>query len=485
MDSTQHTRTETEETDVVVVGAGLAGLTAALQLQRSGHRVRVLEASRRVGGRVLGARIGDNQMIELGGQFVGPTQHHILGVIDTLGLATYPTHTAGDHIYFRHGTRTRYDAAGGPIPPESERAVGQLLAAIEELQAMAAEVSPDRPWEAPHADEWDRQTFQEWIDRFVDEPAARLVIEYVVRGTNTCEPAQVSLLHMASYVAAAGDDEIPGSILRVVVTADGASMYRIEGGSQRIPPLLADQLGDAVSLSTPVRHIAQDGRGVTVRAGARTIRARRVIVAIPPVMAADIAFHPPLPDKRRQLGQRLLRGAQIKANVVYDRPFWREEGLSGYVLSDSGPVQNVWDNTPAAGNPGVLLCFLKADAARDLDHDSDEAVEKAIVDNLTSYFGEQAAQPRQIVLKRWHTEPWIQGCPGSLAPPGVLTSCGSALRDPVGRVHWAGTETAKYWQGFMDGAVASGHRAATEVADELAHQQGEEPIDPATTMTTR
>ncbi|KAA0017032.1 flavin monoamine oxidase family protein [Antrihabitans cavernicola] len=461
---------EAEVVDVVVVGAGLAGLTAALQLRRIGHSVRVLEASDRVGGRVLGAEIGDGQVIELGGQFVGPTQNHILALIEKLGLSTYPTHVAGDHIYFRLGTRTRYDATGGPIPPESDRAIGQLLTTISELQNLAAEVSPDRPWEAPHAAELDAHSFQDWMDRYVDDPAARLVIEYVVRGTNTCEPAQLSLLHMASYVAAAGDEDHPGSILRVVVTADGASMFRIEGGSQRIPLLLAAKLRHAIRLSSPVTHISQDDHGVTVGAGTTTIHAQRVVVATPPAMAADIRFDPPLPERRIHLAQRLLRGSQIKANVVFDQPFWRDEGLSGYVLSDRGPVQNVWDNTPAAGSPGVLVCFIKGDAARELDNQSPESVEKAIIDNLTDYFGERAAEPRQILLKRWHTEPWIRGCPGSLAPPGLLTSCGPALREPVGRVHWAGTETATYWQGFMDGAIASGDRVAAEVSQELVSQ---------------
>jgi monoamine oxidase len=477
VDSIENQVSEAEDVNVVVIGAGLAGLTAALDLQRFGHRVRVLEATDHVGGRVLGEEVGGGQMIELGGQFVGPTQHHILGMIDELGLSTYPTYTSGHHIYFRHGSRTRYDAANGPIPPVGDRAMGQLMAAIEDLQALAADVHPDRPWESLHATEWDRQTFQDWVDRTVDEPEAQLVIEYVVRGTNTCEPAQLSLLHMASYVAAAGDDEHPGSILRVVVTADGASMYRLKGGTQRIPQLLAQQLGDAISLSMPATHIHHDAHGVSVRTGTKTIRAEQVIVATPPVVADDIVFDPPLPDKRRRLARELLRGAQLKANVVYDRPFWRDEGLSGYVLSDAGPVQNVWDNTPVAGSPGVLVCFIKADAARDLDDESDEVVSKVIVDNLTSYFGEQAAQPRQIVFKRWHAEPWIQGCPGSLAPPGLLTSCGTALRDPVGRIHWAGTETATYWQGFMDGAVASGRRAAAEVTEQLTRQHQREVAD--------
>jgi monoamine oxidase len=399
----------------------------------------------------------------MGGQFVGPTQHHILGLIEAFGLSLYPTYVQGDHIFYRDGRTTRYDAINGPIPPIGEVGIGQLLVAIERLHELAADVRPDRPWQAPNAAEWDRRTFQEWIDANVDDPGAVRVIEYVVRGTNTCEPSQLSLLHLASYVAAAGDDQNPGSILRVVVTADGASMYRIAGGSQQLPALMAALLDEDIVLSTPVTRIDQRPDKVVVYAGRSILQAKHVIVATPPVVSKDIVFDPPLPESRIQISESLLPGAQIKVNVVYKKPFWRESGLSGYVLSESGPVQNVWDNTPAAGNPGVLVCFIKGDAARSLDTSTDIEVQRAVIANLVSYFGHEASAPTQVLLKRWHHEPWIKGCPGSLAPPGVLTSWGKALRDPVGRIHWAGTETAVYWQGFMDGAVASGLRASHEV----------------------
>lgn len=196
----------------------------------------------------------------------------------------------------------------------------------------------------------------------------------------------------------------------------------------------------------------------------RQYTAARVVVAIPPAAAARIVVTPTLPPERIGLAEGLLNGAQIKINVVYDRPFWRERGLSGYVLSDTGPAQNVWDNTPDACKPGVLVCFVKGDAARALDTVDDDSVGRQVIDNLQGYFGAEAAAPRQVLIKRWHTQPWIWGCPGALAPPGLLTRFGQALRHPVDRIHWAGTETAYYWQGFMDGAVSSGHRAAQEVA---------------------
>jgi len=465
-----HEHDADEVVDVVVVGAGLAGMTAAQELQRSGQTVRVLEAADHAGGRVIGESIGDGETIEVGGQWVGPTQLSILGLIERLGLQTYRTRVAGNHVYYRNGVVSHYDATNGPIPPESEKAVAEIYNLLQEIDRLAKEVRPDRPWESERALEWDNTTFQEWITSIASEDAARVIAEYVTRGTNTCEPSELPLLHMLSYVAAAGDDNTPGSLGRVVITENGASQWRVVGGSQRVPEGLARELGDTIVLSSPARSITQDEQGVVVRTEDKTYRAKRVIVAMAPKASAAITFEPGLPQIRTELVERLQRGAQIKLSVVYDKPFWNEKGLSGYVLSDSGPVQNVWDNTPASGGPGVLVCFIKGEAARALDTEDDAAVRKIAVDNLVTYFGEDAANPRQIVMKRWHNDPLIQGCPGSLPVPGLLTTHGRALRESVGRVHWAGTETATYWQGFMDGAVASGIATAAQVVQALAEE---------------
>lgn len=465
--SEREQRRGTEQVDVVVVGAGLAGMVAGLELCRRGHSVRVLEAKDRAGGRVFGAPIGDGEMIELGGQFVGPTQDHIFHLINELGLATYPTYVSGDHIYYRDNRPIRYDTSNGPIPPENPQAIAEVLNAVTALESMAAEVSPDAPWECPKAAEWDAISFHEWANSVITLPGARMLIDYMTRGTTTCEPSDLSLLYMLSYIAAAGNDDVVGSLGRVIVTAGGATMYRIVGGSQRIPALLAAKLGDSLSLSTPVRRIAQHDQGVIVHTDDREITAQRVIVATPPFAANQIEYNPPLPAERRELAERLLHGAQIKACAVFDRPFWRETGLSGYVVSDSGLVQNVWDNTPVSGAPAVLMCFIKGNAAANLNDTSDDILRKKIADNLVAYFGPAAAEPREMFIKRWHQEPWIMGCPGSLAPPGLLTTQGRALREPVVRIHWSGTETAKYWQGFMDGAVFAGNRVAAEVATRL------------------
>jgi monoamine oxidase len=454
---------EHENAHVVVVGAGLAGLTAARELRRRGYTVRILEASDRAGGRVLGAEIGDDEKIEVGGQWVGPTQENILGLIEEFGLATHETYVRGLHTYWRHGDLSRYDAAKGPIPPITPEALAEVMKLIEQLQELARDVDPGAPWTAPQAAEWDKISFEEWTSRIATTPDARMLVDYVVRNTQTVEASEVSLLHMVRYVAMAGNADTPGTLWRVVVTQDGASMYRVEGGSQRVPERLAEELDDILTLSAPVTRISQTDTGVLVETESSSIAARHVIVAASPAASAKITYDPPLPRERTELISSLGNGAQIKVNVVYDRPFWRDAGLSGYVCSDTGPAQNIWDNTPASGAPGVIVCFIKADSARALKDVDDAGVQAQVVEQLRTYFGEEAASPRKVVMRRWHEQEFIWGCPGSLPKLSAITEFGPALSEAVGRVRWAGTETAKYWQGFMDGAVGSGYRAAAEV----------------------
>jgi monoamine oxidase len=464
MDGSATEGTLDQVVEVAVVGAGLAGLTAARDLVRAGLSVCVLEATNRVGGRVVGADIGDGETIEMGGQWLGPTQDHVLAMVEDLGLSTHPTHITGLHTFHRGGVTSHWDAAIGPIPPIKPAALAQVQAVIAGIQELAAQIDPSAPWAASKAAEWDATRFSDWLYARAGEPDARMLADYVIRGTNAIEPKDVSLLHMVRYVAAAGNAQNPGSLLRVIVTANGASQFRVVGGSQRIPQLLAEELGDVVRLSAPVKQIRQDAEGVLVRAGASQVRAQRVIIAVPLAAVRRIAFDPPLPAERDAVSEQLLPGAQIKVNVVYERPFWRAEGLTGYVCSDTWPVQNVWDNTPESSRPGVLLCFVKGSAATDLDGAGEDEIRTKVLDNLQLFFGAAAADPRQVLIHRWHTQPYVWGCPGSLAPTGAIAAFGPAMREPTGRFHWAGTETATYWPGFMDGAIGSGHRAALEVA---------------------
>jgi monoamine oxidase len=207
---------------------------------------------------------------------------------------------------------------------------------------------------------------------------------------------------------------------------------------------------------------------VTVEADGLTFEARRVIVALPPTLTCRIAYDPPMPAMRDQLTQRIPQGTVIKCMAIYDRPFWREQGLTGQATSLAGPVKLTFDNSPPDGSPGVLLGFLEGNQARMLGAETPERRRQAVIDGFARLFGPEAAQPVDYVDKSWADEEWTRGCYGCYMPTGAWTVYGPHLRAPVGPIHWAGAETATVWSGYMDGAVRSGDSAADSVSASLS-----------------
>jgi monoamine oxidase len=455
--------------DVVVVGAGFAGLTAARELRRAGKSVLVLEARKRVGGRALNKDIGGGEISERGATFVGPTQDHILALAKELGVGKFRTFNNGDNVYVDStGDRSTYSDKGptGSAPPDPA-ILPDLARAVLALDRMSTEVPVDAPWESPNAADWDQQTLATWIADNSDNQQFRDLIPIATRPIFGAEPADLSLLFVLFYIAASGNEDNPGTFERNFNTRDGAQMWRLAGGSQRLCLKMARELGDRVLLKTPVRGIAQDGGHVTVRTRTLEVRAKRVIVAVPPTLAARISYHPRLPFQRDQLTQRLPQGTLIKATAVYDEPFWRDAGLNGSAVSYEGPANTTFDDSPREASKGVVFGFIGGKEAREFAPMSNGDRRAAVLRNFTKYFGSKAAHPRDYFETNWSQRNWTRGCPVAIAGPGTLTGYGAAIRKPVGNIHWAGTETSTFWNGYMDGAVRSGERAAQEVLPEL------------------
>ncbi len=450
---------ESRDADVVVIGAGLAGLAAARALAAAGRSVVVCEARDRVGGRTLNEPIGDDKVVELGAQWVGPTQDRVNGLIAELGLETFPTHSAGTNLFERGGRIGRYE---GTIPKVNPLGLAEVGLVLKRLNGMAAAVPPEAPWRAPKAGSWDGQTFESWMRRNVRTGVARDILRLAIIGVWAAEPRDVSLLHVLFYIRSAGSIEI------LTDTEGGAQQDRVVGGTQLISLRMAEQLGDGVvELANPVRRIQWAADRVVATGDRIAVRARRAIVAVPPTLAGRIAYDPPLPAVRDGLSQRMVQGSVVKCMAVYERPFWRERGLSGAVTSVTGPVSVGFDNSPPDGTPGVLLGFLEGRAAREA-MDLDRAERRRIVAGcFARLFGPEAADPAHYVDQVWAAEEWSRGCYGGFMPPGAWSDNGAALREPVGPIHWAGAETATVWNGYMDGAVGSGREAAGAVAAQL------------------
>ena len=360
----------------------------------------------------------------------------------------------------------------------SPLALADFEQARARLDRMARQVPLEEPWMAPKAGAWDMQTFATWVQRNTRTAAARSLFELATEAVWAAEPGDVSLLHVLFYTRS-------GSGFNTLVgTGGGAQQDRVHGGSQRLALLMAEQLGaERLRLGAPVRAIEHGEAGVAVHASRLVqpqpeqvdlpgvvVAARRAIVAIPPTLAGRIAYDPPLPARRDQLTQRMPQGTVIKTMAIYERPFWREQGLSGQATSDAGPARVVFDNSPADGSPGVLLGFLEGRLARQWGARPASERREAVLAGHARLFGERAASPGRFVERVWAEEEWTRGCYGCLMTTGGWTEFGRSLRTPVGPLHWAGAETATVWNGYMDGAVQSGERAAAEALAALAEE---------------
>lgn len=445
--------------DVVVIGAGFAGLAAAAVLADAGCDVVVVEARDRVGGRSYSEVLPDGVVIDHGGQWVGPTQTRLLALAQRHGIATFPTHDTGNNLESNAGTLFTYV---GPIPTSDPDATSDAIAAMLDLNLMALEVPLDSPWTAPSAREWDAITVQSWIDAEVDSPRARQALALAIQAVFSAEPSDLSLLHLLFYIHSAG------GLTQLLGVTGCAQDARFVGGSQAVANAIAAELGSKVSLSSPVRSITQTPKGVRVTHDGGVVDARFAVVAVSPSLASRLSYDPPMPGLRDQLTQRMPLGTVIKLHAIYDRPFWRDAGLSGQATADEGAVRVIFDNSPSDGSVGILMGFIEGEEGRIWGARSEADRKQETLTAFARFFGDEAAAPNHFTEKVWADDEWARGGYAGLMPPGGWTSYGSALREPVGRIHWAGTETATEWNGYIDGAVRSGERAAAEVLQRLS-----------------
>jgi monoamine oxidase len=444
--------------DVLVIGAGLSGLTAARVLAGAGRDVLVLEARDRVGGRTLNRSIGGGHVVEVGGEFVGPTQDRILALAQAVGVNTFLTYNQGSNVELIGGQRSLYPASTGlPTDPETKSFTLNLLAKIAPL---AKEVGPTSPWRARRARHLDQITLADFTRPFVSK-RVRPIFEAVNNSVWGVDSDELSLLYVASYAAAAGDPGNPGSLFRLISTAGAAQERRFVGGSQLVAQRVAKQLGRRVLLRTPVSGLVLTGGGVDVHANRQVFHAKRVIVAVPPPLALPLTRG--LSQRRAKLLAGMHMGHLIKSEAVYPTPFWRAQGLSGQGVSDEGIASIPFDNSPPDGSVGVLFAFTGGRAAGRLARIPAGQRRNTVLQRFRQYVGDQALSPTQFIQHDWRSEKWTRGCPTAVTRPGILSRYGDTLRRPIGPVHFAGTETADYWQGYMDGAVRAGERAAREI----------------------
>jgi monoamine oxidase len=442
-----------ERRDAIVVGAGLSGLSAARRLERGGADVQVLEARDRVGGRTL-TRPLDGEPVDLGGQWVAPTQRRVLALTDELGIERFDQCSRGKKVMELGGERRTYR---GLLPGIGLLPLAELGVTLGRLEWLARRVPLANPLEARRAETWDRISLEDWLRDHVRSPRARSVVRIATNAIFAAEPRDVSFLWFLFYLHSGG------GVLHLSSIEGGAQAMRLVGGAQQIAERLSEKLTRPLELNAAVDAIEQGDEDVVVHSTAGTFSARRVILAIPPPLAANISFTPELPQTRVRLHQAVTMGSAIKCIVAYERPFWRERGFSGEAISDGGPVRAVFDDCSADGRFAALLAFVLADEAKQFGGMQPDARRAAVLEHLGRLFGPEAEHPVGYLDHDWSTETWSKGCYVGLMPPGALTEVGRDLRLPRGRIHFAGTETATQWCGYFEGAIEAGERAADEV----------------------
>jgi monoamine oxidase len=331
--------------------------------------------------------------------------------------------------------------------------------AMQLLNRAANTIDPAAPWKAANAARWDRMTMDQWMQSTLFTRSGRSFMKIVMGALYTSEPHEISLLHVLSYIAAAGTIET-----QVETRDDGAQRLRVRGGAFQMADRLAERLPlGSLQLMAPVYAVEQSETGVVIRHARGEIHASGLVVAIAPALAARIDFQSQLPPARMQLHTRMPMGSVIKALVAYERPFWRDQGFSGEAIGDSAPFGPIADATPSGSRHGFLVGFFAGEHGRELAHATEGVRRNVAVQSLQRYFGAQAASPIGYVDKDWISDPWSLGGYVGITAPGTLMACGRTLREPCGRIHWAGAESAPRWTGYMDGAIESGDRVAEEL----------------------
>ncbi len=397
--------------------------------------------------------------IDLGGMWLGAGHDRFAALADEAGATTFPTPSHGDALYVDGNRRRRYDSATS-LPPIGLLSSGLLLTSLWRLDRMARNVVLGDPRATPDANRLDATTVSSWLRTAAPLPASRRLIDVVLNEVLCADAGAVSLLALLNYIRSSG------GLMPLISTAGGAQQDLFIGGASGPLRFAAADLGDRIRTGCPVTRIDQRTDEVIVATADGSVTADRVIVALPPALAGRINYEPALPAARDSLTQQMPMGAIWKIFGVYDEPFWRRDGLSGETVDLRGTISATFDASPPSG-PGVMCTLVGGAPARRLDRMGARERRVLVLDHFAALFGARARQPEEYLEKSWSADPFVRGGYSGYAPPGVLSSLGHALATPIGRIHWAGTETATEFQGYIEGAIRSGERAADEVIREL------------------
>ena len=486
---------------VIIIGGGLSGLSTAKKLlespEYSTDDVLILEARNRVGGRTLSEPLGpDGVNFDLGGQWIGPHQRYVNELAEEFDLKQQFQKSEGKNIMDLDYNVTTYS---GPLPSFSGNPVTDLFrllslnSTLKKLKAYEAEVDCESKGTCKNALQWDSISLEKWKQDNILFKGVSDIIDIMLRTSAGCEPKDTSLLNVVwSHKASGGIDK--------AISEEGGAQERFfVNGSQTLSEKLAESVGrERILLNTAVTEIDQsEGKASVYTRSTGTdgcsgvFFAERVVVAMHPCIAEKIRYSPLLPFWKQEALTRHSKASSIKVNILFKTPFWREKGFSGTVLSDgsNGPLQVCMDCSKVVKEKngkekiqGCLVGLTGGDPCRKWLLSSEEERKIACLKQISRWFcpdgenlnveiAKQVSDELQcFVEKNWRDDEWSDGC-YAIASTGYATSDavmqglsgGDSLRDRTGLIHWAGTETSVVNPGYMDGAIASGHRVALEI----------------------
>lgn len=443
-----------KKVDVVIIGAGISGAIAARELKREGKSIAVLEARDRVGGRLYTKTIHKDIKVDLGGQWIGPSQENMYELVKEYKSEVIPTYSEGKSIVSLGQKIKTYK---GPIPSLPMPDLISLDWAIKKINKLSDTVNLKEPWNTPKAKLLDSITLHAWIKKNIKFAKARKVFQIGAEAVFATSIADISLLHTLIYIKSGNDFD------SLVNVENGAQQDRLKDGLQPLVEKIFNELKEDLFLQSPVTSIYQSDENVVVKTDKLTYQAKKVICTIPPATLGNIIFHPELPINKKQFTSRAFMGSAIKCYIIYKNPFWRKQSLNGMAITDSGYISLTFDNYNPKYKQGILLGFVVADKAKEFIRYTKEKQNQIIKDDIVRIFGSEASNPMHIHTEAWSSERWTNGCYSGMFPTNVWSSVGHEWRKPYKHIHWAGTETSEKWQGYMEGAVVSAKRAVKEV----------------------